>query len=109
MAELLAQQLYPPQSGFAFTAGMLSAFDLLIGISHAELVEALEVPRDLREAAFGGTSGVGRLISAVTAYQLEGKVPADLPGITAADLDLAAARAFSWAVRMTDGIDSSKV
>lgn len=106
LAEILAQRLFPKQSGFAFAAGMLSAFDLLMGISHAELVEALEVPGDLREAAFGGTNGVGRLISAVTAYQLQGEVP-HLQGITASDVDLAAARAFSWAVRMTNGLDCS--
>lgn len=106
LTELLAERLYPSQSGFAFAAGMLSAFDLLMGIDHDQLVEALEVPGDLREAAFGGTSGVGRLVSAVTAFQLHGQLPINLPGITGADFDTAAARAFSWAVRMTHGLDT---
>jgi hypothetical protein len=71
------------------------------------LIEALEVPGDLREAAFGGSSGVGRLIAAVTDYQLEGRIPTGLPGIAAEDVNMAAARAFSWAVHMAHGLDAS--
>jgi EAL and modified HD-GYP domain-containing signal transduction protein len=106
LAELLANRLFPAECGYAFAAGMLSAFDLLLGIDHAHLIEALEVPGDLREAAFGGSSGVGRLIAAVTDYQLEGRIPTGLPGIAAEDVNMAAARAFSWAVHMTHGLDA---
>lgn len=101
MAELLAERLYAAQSGFAFTAAMLSAFDLLTGASQQTLSESLEVPHDLRDAAFGGTSGIGRLVSAVIDYEVEGTEPMDLPGITSSDMAWAAARAFSWAMHMT--------
>lgn len=105
LTELIALRVSPHQAGFAFAAGMLSAFDLLMGIPHHELSGALEVPADLREAAFSGAGGVGRVVAAAIAYQADGSVPADLPGVSAADLDLDAARAFSWAMRMSTLLD----
>jgi EAL and modified HD-GYP domain-containing signal transduction protein len=105
LAELLAERLYPPQAGFAFAAGMLSAFDLLMGIDSHQVADALEVPGDLREAAFGGTSAVGRLVSAVTAFQIQGHIPINFPGVTAATFNNAAARAFAWSLHMTHGLD----
>lgn len=105
MAELLAGHLFRVHAGFAFAAGMLSAFDLLLGIPHSELPDVLEVPEDLREAAFGGTSAVAQLVSAVFGYQRDGVMPVDLPGVDAALVDRLAAEAFAWALHVTDQID----
>lgn len=105
LAELIALRVSPHQSGFAFAAGMLSAFDLLMGIPRDELVHVLEVPDDLREAAFAQAGGMGRVVGAAIAYQEDGSMPIDLPGVARADLDVDAARAFSWAMRMTTLLD----
>lgn len=105
LAELLAEQLFPADSGFAFATGMLSAFDLLLGIPHSELADALEVPDDLREAAFDGAGHIGRLVAAVIDYQTAGSVPEDLPGVDGALVDLLAAQAFVWAMVVTDQLD----
>lgn len=105
LAELLAEQMFPVDSGFAFATGMLSAFDLLLGIPHGELAAALEVPEDLREAAFDGVGRVGRLVAAVIDYQTVGTVPADLPGADAGLIDRLAAQAFVWAMVVTDQLD----
>jgi EAL and modified HD-GYP domain-containing signal transduction protein len=107
LAELLAERLYPAEAGFAFAAGMLSAFDLLLGIDSDRVADALELPGDLREAAFGGTSTVARLVGAVTAFQLRGHLPVTFPGISAADFNNAAARAFAWSLHMTHGLDGA--
>lgn len=105
LAEILATRLCPEQAGFAFAAGKLSAFDLLLGVPREELPELLEVPKDLRDAAFDGTTGVGRLVSAVIRYHYDQVVPEDLPGVDQTVMDTAAAQAFSWAVQMVEGLD----
>lgn len=105
LAELLAESLCPVNAGFAFAAAMLSAFDLLLGVRHSELPEALELPDDLREAAFGGAGEVGRLVAAVIDYQMAGIVPDDIPGIDAALIDRLAAQAFVWAMVVTEQLD----
>ncbi|OJV25163.1 MAG: hypothetical protein BGO26_05285 [Actinobacteria bacterium 69-20] len=106
LAESLAEHLSSVDTGFAFAAGMLSGFDLLLGISPSELPDTLEVPDDLREAAFDGTGDVGRLVAAVIDYQRAGIVPVDLPGIDPALIDRLAAHSFAWAVDITDQLDA---
>lgn len=105
LAELLAEHLCPTDAAFAFAAGMLSAFDLLLGIPHSELPDALDVPVDLREAAFGGIGAIGRLVTAAIDHQVAGVAPDDLPGMDGALIDRLAAQAFVWAMVVTDQLD----
>lgn len=108
LAELLADHLYPANASFAFTAGMLSAFDRLLDVPFDLLPELLEIPDDLHEAVFAGTSSVGMLIRRVIDYEEERPTTIDLPGLTDAVLNNAAALAFAWAIRATGIIDDQQ-
>ncbi len=106
MAELLAMDLFPRDSDFAFTAAMLSAFDLLLGVPRENLAAILDIPADLQQAAFGSDTPVGRLIGDIIEYERRGADPACFTGVRQDRVGHAAAHAFSWAVAATQLIDS---
>ncbi len=95
--ELLARHRATVEPEFAFTAGMLSSLDLLLGIGLAQLDAALELDDLLKAAAFRHDGPTGELVREVTSYQsaLRDPVPA---GHFADDLDGAAAAGFAWAL-----------
>lgn len=105
MAELLALDLYPRLADMAFTAGMLSAFDLLLGIPRENVPLILDIPMELQQAAFGSDTPIGRLIGDIIDYEQYGTA-ATFPSVDAAALGHIAAQSFAWALRATELVDS---
>jgi EAL and modified HD-GYP domain-containing signal transduction protein len=105
LAELLAGSLYPQQTDLAFTAGMLSAFDLLLGVPRENLPLMLDIPPELQQAAFGSETPIGRLIGDIIDYEQYGLAAACFSGIDRVGISQAAAQAFAWAMRATDLVD----
>jgi EAL and modified HD-GYP domain-containing signal transduction protein len=94
--ELLARTRGLGDAEFAFTAGLLSALDLLLAAPLDEVAATLDLPAPVAAASFGHQGAVGRLVAEVVGYQgavAQGAVP-DAPP----DLDAAAAAAFGWAM-----------
>ncbi|MGH8962218.1 MAG: EAL and HDOD domain-containing protein [Jatrophihabitantaceae bacterium] len=92
--ELLASELDAPSGAFAFTAGMMSAFDRLLGIGPDEVIEILSPDEELRDAAFGTCTPMGRLVHEVIDYE-SGRL-AD--HAAEQSLEHASARAIEWAL-----------
>ena len=107
--ELLAGLRGGIESEFAFTAGLLSTLDLLLGIPIDEVAGMLDVPDALVDAAFRRTTPAGELVDEVAAYQRAVPVvPGDeVPEHVGRDIDDAAARAFAWAMPYVNGINAS--
>jgi c-di-GMP-related signal transduction protein len=104
--ELLADQRYQGKGDFAFTAGMFSALDLLLGVPRAKLPHMLEIPPRLHAAVFDRTTELGQLIGWVIDFEESGVVPPLDFGITRATLTEAAALAARWAIRNTQVLDA---
>ena len=94
MCELLARSRGTGAPDVAFTAGLLSSLDLLLGLPHAQLDATLTLDDALKAAAFRHQDQVGRLVAEVSGYQRRAGGDA-APG---GDLDAAAAAAFAWAM-----------
>lgn len=94
--EVLAKFRGLPSPSFAFTAGVLSSLDLLLGLPADALEAALELDGELTATAFRHETEVGRMIDEVIAYEdrLRGAGGPE----PAADLDRAAAAAFVWSL-----------
>jgi EAL and modified HD-GYP domain-containing signal transduction protein len=105
LAELLASSLYPRHSDLAFTAGMLSAFDLLLGVPRENLPLILDIPPELQLAAFGSETPIGRLIGDIIDFEQYGLAASCFSGIDRAGISSAAAQAFSWAMQATALVD----
>ena len=95
--ELLARQRGIADPEFAFTAGMLSSLDLLLGVAPGELGATLEVDDALKASAFRHEGPTGALVREVTSYQASLRDPASTECF-AAELDSAAAAGFAWAL-----------
>jgi EAL and modified HD-GYP domain-containing signal transduction protein len=87
----------------AFTAGLLSALDLLLGASREDLAARLQISEDLRRAAFEHTGPLGALVEEVIDLEqaLDTGRPAD-PRLMAA-----AAEAFTWALAHLEALDGA--
>ncbi len=89
---------------YAFTAGMLSALDRMLGVPIGVIARRVEVDAELAAAAFHRRGIVGELVGYVADYQI-GLETGDhsLPDVT--DPDRAAALAFPWAMTHINAIE----
>ncbi|MFN8193611.1 MAG: HDOD domain-containing protein [Nocardioidaceae bacterium] len=96
MCELRAQQTGIDR-GFAFTAGLLSALDLLLSVDISEIEARVDVDEGLAAAAFRREGPVGELVSYVADYQ-SAVAAGEATGSGIGDVELVAAMAFAWAM-----------
>jgi c-di-GMP-related signal transduction protein len=104
MAELLARERGDEVPEVAFTAGLLSALDLLLGIGLEELESTLDIDEALKAAAFRRTGSLGALVAEVADYQEE--VEGSEESLGREDLDPIAAAAFAWAMPYVSGLET---
>ncbi|NUR09318.1 MAG: EAL domain-containing protein [Nocardioidaceae bacterium] len=93
-------------AGFAFTAGLLSALDLLLGVPVQEIEGSLDLDDALVAAAFHGDGPVGAVVRRVTSYQIAVDEGLD-PGEELADLDASAPLAFLWAMPYVNSLENA--
>lgn len=94
--ELLACSRGLGDPAFAFTVGLLSALDLLLGVSLDEVAASFDLPVAVSDAAFHKAGPVGAMVAEVAAYQAD--VARGWTTWPASDLDSASAAAFGWAM-----------
>jgi EAL and modified HD-GYP domain-containing signal transduction protein len=94
MCEVLARTRVAGPPDVAFTAGLLSSLDVLLGMTHEQLDASLTLDDDLKAAAFRHEGPVGALVDEVAAYQRRVGEDAESDH----ELDAAAAAAFAWAM-----------
>lgn len=104
MCELLAERR-GVNPGFAFTAGLLSAFNLLLNVSSAEIEDQLTVDEELVRAAFRRQGPVGELIERVE--EQERSLLGTQVGDDHDEVTLIAAQAFAWATRYVESMDAA--
>ncbi len=93
-------------AGFAFTAGLLSALDRLLGIPIGEIGRAIDVDPELGAAAFQRLGPVGALVASAADYQVALDAGDAIPP---GDVDPVAATAFAWALPIITAIDKATV
>lgn len=96
MCELLAER-GGIERGFAFTAGLLSTLDLLLGVPIEEVETRIDVDPELAEAAFRRDGRVGKLVRLVTEYQ-DSVTSGQRIRSELGNVELVAAMAFAWAM-----------
>jgi len=104
MCELAARSVDPSTAGSAFTAGMLSTFDLLLQVPLEEVLHDLPLDDDLRAALLGTEGPLGRLVADVTDFQLGRPELAIRSGMADSVLASLAFEALTWSVEMTTAV-----
>ena len=103
MAELLARRRGSEAPEVAFTAGLLSALDLLLGVELADLEDTLDIDDTLKAGAFRRAGALGALVAEVADYQEQlGDGPEQVRD--RGELDSVAAAAFAWAMPYVSGL-----
>ncbi len=103
MTELLALEMYPHLSGLAFAAGMLSAFDLLLGVRLEEVLISLPLDAELHDAVLGKDTEVGRVVADVIDCQLGRAEEATRCALDEQVLHRASIKALGWALEVSRG------
>ena len=103
MTELLALEMYPHLSGLAFAAGMLSAFDLLLGVRLEEVLISLPLDAELHDAVLGKDTEVGRVVADVIDCQLGRPEEATRCVLDEQVLHRASIKALGWALEVSRG------
>lgn len=101
MCELLAESLGPLVAQWAFTAGMVSAFDLLLGMEIRRVLDTLPLAADLRSAILGDDSPIGKILADVCQFQLGHLSSANRSGLSTLAMTRAWAEALEWAMQVS--------
>lgn len=101
MCELLAAETDPKLAEIAYAAGLISSFDLLLGMPIEDVLSSLPLDPELHQAVLRKDTALGRVVRRVVHYQL-GKSERAGRGShrIASPLDPAAAAALSWALQV---------
>ncbi len=104
MCEMMAQRENLDR-GTAFTVGLLSTLDLLLGVELAEIERRLDIDPSLAAAAFHGKTGLGVLVRRIVDYQRAVETKATGTPAAFGELELLGAMAFCWATAMVTAMD----
>jgi len=106
MCELLAQTR-GIERGFAFTAGLLSALDRLLGVPMSEVESRVDIDEAIAAAAFRRETPLGELVGQVADYQDSVDTAEPAPA-GLGDVALIAAMSFCWAMHHIHAIEKSR-
>jgi c-di-GMP phosphodiesterase len=107
MCELLGWQIEGGRTEMAFTAGMLSGLDVLLGLPLADVLRDLPLADDVRGAVLHHEGPVGSLVADVIDYQLGRPDSATRAGLSDTSMQSACFDALAWGIEMTTGLDAA--
>lgn len=99
MCELVAVESDPKAGELAYTAGLISGFDLLLGLPIEEVLSSLPLDPELHQAALRQDTPAGRVVRLVVRYQ-SGKSERLVRSPAGSTLAVAAAAALNWALQV---------
>jgi len=106
MTELLAEALLPVQSDVAFTVGLLSSLDVLLGVPLEAALADLPLAHEVRDSALHRTGPVGDLLGDVVDFQRGCPGRANRCGASPGILQFAHLKALAWGVEIASGMEA---
>jgi EAL and modified HD-GYP domain-containing signal transduction protein len=106
MCELVAHTVDRSLAETAFTAGMLSSLDVLLGVPLEEVLGALPLDEDLRRAVLAAEGPLGKLVADVVDFLLGRPEEATRSGLAETVLSSRSLEALMWAVEMTSTVSA---
>ena len=96
LCELIAEAVAPESANAAFTLGVLSALDVLMGVPLADILAELALAEELTSAVLDHRGRLGAILSDTLAWEL-GAYPSLASGVTVAEMSRLAGDAVRWA------------
>lgn len=97
MTELLAEQEAPQMADAAFTVGLVSSLDLLLGVPLPAVVKSLSLSPEVGQAVLSHTGPLGAFLSDVLAQEVGDLNARPRSGLSAEDVSNCYLRALGWA------------
>jgi EAL and modified HD-GYP domain-containing signal transduction protein len=108
MTELMARVLDPGLSDSAYTVGLVSALDLLLHASRAQIVESLALSGELEEALLEHSGILGGILADVLAWEVGGENFQLRSGTAPADVERCYLQALAWATDVCGFLNLTK-
>jgi EAL and modified HD-GYP domain-containing signal transduction protein len=106
MTELLAEAIVPGQTDVAFTVGLLSSLDVLLGIPLESALADLPLAQEVRDIVLRRSGPVGDLLSDVMDFQRGCPKRASRSGASPGILQFAHLKALAWGVEIASGMEA---
>jgi c-di-GMP-related signal transduction protein len=107
MCQLMASRLVPNLADSAFTVGLVSALDLLLGSTMETIVENLALADELADALLNKGGMLGRILSDVIAWELGGEELHLRCGLSLGSLEKSYLEALAWSNEVCGLLDSA--
>lgn len=107
MCELAAGEVDRSMADTAFTAGMLSTFDVLLQVPLEEVLRDLPLDADIQRALLEREGPLGRLVADAADFQLGRPEEATRSGLADSVMSSTALEALMWSVEMTSNVTAS--
>jgi EAL and modified HD-GYP domain-containing signal transduction protein len=105
MAELMAGVVEPSLADAAYTAGLVSALDLLLHVPLAQIVGSLSLSRQLEDALLEQSGVLGAILADVLAWEIGGENFQWRSGTAPADVERCYLQALAWATQVCGVLD----
>jgi EAL and modified HD-GYP domain-containing signal transduction protein len=109
MAELMATRLSPNLADSAFTVGLVSALELLLGAPLAVIVDSLALADELVDALLNKGGVLGRVLADVIAWEMGGEELRLRSGLSLGSLERCYLEALAWATEVCSLLEDSEL
>jgi EAL and modified HD-GYP domain-containing signal transduction protein len=106
MAELVAEQINPRLGEQAFTAGLVSALDLLLSTPLKEVVKGLSLTAELEDALLEHSGVLGGIVDDVLGWEV-GECAQVRSGLSLPSVGNAYLQALAWATEVCGALENS--
>jgi EAL and modified HD-GYP domain-containing signal transduction protein len=109
MCELIATRLAPRLSDSAFTVGLVSALDLLLGTPIAGIVSTLQLADELDDAVLEKSGALGGILADVLAWEMGAEATQLRCGLGLEGLERSYLGALAWATEVCGLLEKSEL
>lgn len=109
MAELMATRLAPRLADSAFTVGLVSALDLLLGAPLTKIIENLGLADELIDALLEKNGVLGKILADVLAWEMGGDELRLRSGLSLGSLERSYLEALAWSTEVCGLLEDSEL
>jgi len=105
MAELITNELAPELADAAFTVGLVSGLDAVLGAPVQTILETLTLDNEVEDALTNYSGLLGHVLREVVDWELGGARLSEGPGLAASQLEHCYLEALAWSNELNEAIE----
>jgi EAL and modified HD-GYP domain-containing signal transduction protein len=109
MSEVIASRLAPRMADSAFTVGLVSTLDLLLGVPLPKILDSLALSEELVDALLNRSGLLGRILADVVAWEMGGEDLRLRCGLSLGSLERSYLEALAWSTEVCGLLEDSEL